>query len=86
MRKILNRDQLCAQVFETMFSEFLIGGKLSHPGIVQMMFFFRKKNGAGEQELHILQEFMEGGNALEFLKTMPEKRIADMSQLKNFIK
>ena len=63
LRKILNNDNLCKDIFVSMFREFEIGRQLSHPNIIKNLYYVRKRNDADEQENAILLELMEGGNA-----------------------
>ena len=63
LRKILNNDNLCKDIFVSMFREFEIGRQLSHPNIIKNLYYVRKRNDAEEQENAILLELMEGGNA-----------------------
>ena len=54
-----------------MFREFEIGRQLNHPGIIKNLFYVRRRNDADEQENALLLELMEGGNAQEFLDSLP---------------
>ena len=54
-----------------MFREFEIGRQLKHPNIIKNLFYVRRRNDADEQENALLLELMEGGNAQEFLDSLP---------------
>ena len=74
-----------------MFKEFDIGRRLDHPGIVKTMYFlkmsqFSKKLSGYNNEFHIFLEYMEGGSLQSFLSTMPNKKIQNMAQCKDFMK
>lgn len=84
MRKVLNNDKLCAQIFASMFREFEIGRKLDHAGIIKNMYFVRRRNEADEQENLIMLEVMEGGNAQEFIDSRPAKKLTDLLAVKSY--
>ena len=84
LRKVLNNQTLCESIFVSMFREFEIGRQLNHPGIIKNLYFVRKRNESDEQELAILLELMQGGNAQEYIDSLPEKKIVDMKTLKSF--
>ena len=67
-----------------MFREFEIGRQLKHPNIIKNLFYVRRRNDADEQENALLLELMEGGNAQEFLDSLPKKKITDLNMLKSF--
>lgn len=69
-----------------MFREFEIGRQLNHPNIIKNLFYVRRRNESDEQENAILLELMGGGNAQEFLETLPQKKITDIAMLKSFTK
>mmetsp|Transcript_29318 Transcript_29318/g.39031 ORF Transcript_29318/g.39031 Transcript_29318/m.39031 type:complete len:86 (+) Transcript_29318:645-902(+) len=69
-----------------MFREFEIGRQLRHPGIIRNLFYVRKRNEQNEQENAILLELMAGGNAQEYMDSLPNKKIEDGAVLRHLIK
>ena len=86
LRKVLNNDRLSESIFISMFREFEIGRQLSHPGIIKNLYFVRKKNDSDEQEIALLLELMEGGNAQEYIERLPQKKVTDIKTLRSFTK
>lgn len=84
LRKVLNNDDLSKSIFVNMFREFEIGRQLNHPGIIKNLYYVRRKNDSDEQENAILLELMSGGNAQEYIDSLPEKKVTDLATLKSF--
>ena len=83
LKKILNNEEMCEVEFRSMFKEFEIGCKLDHPGILKMLYFVRRCNSDGEQELHMLCEHMKGGNAQQYLNSLSGRKITDTHVLRD---
>ena len=68
-KKIHNNEELANEVLTEMLREFITAKDLSHPHIIQYLYFMKKFDKISKMyEIHILMELMEGGDMEAYIK------------------
>ena len=68
-KKVFNNEKLAEEVLSEMYGEFFIGKDLSHPNIIEYKYFIKAYDEANStHEIHILMEYLDGGDMDKYLK------------------
>lgn len=83
--KIINSPQLADEQFRQMFSEFYIAKDLNHPNLNPYRYFMKKYDPQDKtHEMHIIQDYQEGGDLNDFLNISMNKQSLPLDLLKDF--
>lgn len=68
-KKVFNNAKLAEDVLGEMYGEFFIGKDLCHPNIIEYKYFIKiYDQPSNTHEIHILMEYLDGGDMDSFLK------------------